>query len=181
MIYVLRHGETDWNLDGKLQGRIDIELNEKGKRQAKKVKEKLKGIKFDKVFSSPLKRAFETAKIITDEPIEIDDRIIERCKGQLEGKLKTEYENMLDFINENEQKLGIESLSDLRGRIKNFFDELEEKYAGKNILVVTHAEASIFIRCYFEGESKGGNYNNYKLQNCEILQYDNKKNLATNN
>ena len=78
MIYVVRHGQTDWNLEGRFQGRIDIPLNEKGKSQAKKTKEKLEGIKFDKVFSSPLKRALETAKIITDEPIDIDDRIIER-------------------------------------------------------------------------------------------------------
>ena len=76
MIYVVRHGQTDWNLEGRFQGRIDIPLNEKGKSQAKKTKEKLEGIKFDKVFSSPLKRALETAKNITDETIDIDDRII---------------------------------------------------------------------------------------------------------
>ena len=127
MIYVVRHGQTDWNLEGRFQGRIDIPLNEKGKSQAKKTKEKLEGIKFDKVFSSPLKRALETAKIITDEPIDIDDRIIERCNGQLEGKLKTECENMVDFTDENEVKLGIESLPDFRGRITSFFDELCEK------------------------------------------------------
>ena len=67
MIYVVRHGQTDWNLEGRFQGRIDIPLNEKGKSQAKKTKEKLEGIKFDKVFSSPLKRALETAKIITEK------------------------------------------------------------------------------------------------------------------
>ena len=128
MIYVVRHGQTDWNLEGRFQGRIDIPLNEKGKNQAKKTKEKLEGIEFDKVFSSPLKRALETAQIITNEPIEIDNRIIERCNGQLEGKLKTECENMVDFTDENEQKLGIESLPDFRGRITDFFDELEKSY-----------------------------------------------------
>ena len=46
MIYVVRHGQTDWNLEGRFQGRIDIPLNEKGKSQAKKTKEKLEGIKF---------------------------------------------------------------------------------------------------------------------------------------
>ena len=112
MIYVVRHGQTDWNLEGRFQGRIDIPLNEKGKSQAKKTKEKLEGIKFDKVFSSPLKRALETAKIITDEPIDIDDRIIERCNGQLEGKLKTECENMVDFTDENEVKIHYEGTCD---------------------------------------------------------------------
>lgn len=173
MIYVVRHGQTDWNLEGRFQGRIDIELNEKGREQAEKTKKKLDGIKFDKVFSSPLKRAYETAQIITDEPIEIDDRIIERGNGQLEGRLKKECVNMVDFTDENEQKLGIELLPDFRGRITDFFDELEKNYVGKNVLVVTHAGVSIYVRCYFEGEPKDGNYNNYKLKNCEVLEYDN--------
>ena len=56
-----------------------------------------------------------------------------------------------------------------------YFDELEEKYAGKNVLVVTHAGVSIYVRCYFEGEPKDGNYNNYKLKNCEVLEYDNSR------
>ncbi len=173
MIYIVRHGQTDWNIEGRFQGRTDIELNEKGKSQAENIKEKLEGIRFDKVFSSPLKRALETAQIITDEPIEIDDRIIERCNGQLEGKLKTECKNSIDFTDENEQRFGIESLYDFRNRITDFLNELEEKYVGKNVLVVTHAGVSIYVRCYFEGEPKDGNYNNYKLKNCEVLQYDN--------
>ena len=78
MIYLVRHGQTDWNLEGRYQGRIDIKLNSKGIEQAKEIKEKLKEIKFDKVFSSPLKRALETAQIITDNDIEIDERLIER-------------------------------------------------------------------------------------------------------
>ena len=176
MIYVVRHGQTDWNLEGRFQGRTDIPLNEKGKEQAKKTKEKLDGIKFDKVFSSSLRRAFETAQIITEEPIKIDDRIIERGKGQLEGKLEIECENIVDFTDENEQKVGIEPLPDFRKRITSFFDELGEKYVGKDVLVVTHGEVSIYVRCYFEGEPEDGNYNNYKLKNCEVLQYDNSKN-----
>lgn len=177
MIYVVRHGQTDWNFEGRFQGRIDIELNETGREQAERTGEKLNGIKFDKVFSSPLKRALETARIITDEPIEIDNRIIERCNGQLEGKLKTECENMVDFTDGDEQKLGIEPLSDFRGRITDFFSELEEKYEGKNVLVVTHAGVSIYVRCYFEGEPKNGNYNEYKLKNCEVFEYDNTKRM----
>ena len=82
MIYIVRHGQTDWNVEGIYQGRIDIPLNKTGIEQAKKTKEELKGIKFDKVFSSPLKRAIETAQIICNNPIIKDDRIIERCNGK---------------------------------------------------------------------------------------------------
>lgn len=173
MIYIVRHGQTNWNLEGRYQGRIDIELNEKGKEQAQEIREKLKEIKFDKVVSSPLKRALETAKIITNGPIEIDERIIERCNGELEGKLKNECQNMVDFCDENEQRLGIESLKHFRTRITSFLDEIKEKYTGKNILIVTHAGVSIYVKCYFDGEPIDGNYNNYKLKNCEVLEYEN--------
>ena len=172
MIYLVRHGQTDWNLEGRYQGRIDIELNSKGREQARKIKEKLKEIKFDKVFSSPLKRALETAKIITDDDIEIDERLIERCNGELEGKLKSECVNMVDFTDENDSKLGIEPLLKFRGRIENFLSEVEKNYSGKNILIVTHAGVSIYAKCYFEGEPKDGNYSRYKLKNCEVLTYN---------
>ena len=69
MIYFVRHGQTEWNKIGKMQGHKDIELNDEGREQAQVVKEKLQGIKFDKVFSSPLIRATETAKIISNQYI----------------------------------------------------------------------------------------------------------------
>ena len=172
MIYLVRHGQTDWNLEGRYQGRIDIKLNSKGREQAREIKEKLKGIKFDKVFSSPLKRALETAKIIIDNDIEIDERLIERCNGELEGKFTSECVNMVDFTDENDSKLGIEPLHKVRGRIENFLSEVEKKYNGKNILIVTHAGVSIYVKCYFEGEPKDGNYSRYKLKNCEVYTYN---------
>ena len=175
MIYIVRHGQTDWNLIGKYQGRIDVELNEKGITQAKEIKEQLKKVKFDKVFSSPLKRAYKTAQIITNNPIIIDERIIERCNGKLEGRLKSECFEMVDFTDQNENSLGIEPLPAFRKRIFNFLDEIIKRYQNQNILVVTHAGVSIYVRCYFEGEPKDNNYSNYKLKNCEVLKYSNNK------
>lgn len=173
MIYIVRHGQTDWNVEGRYQGRKDVELNSKGIEQAKKTAEKLSGIKFDKVFSSPLKRAFQTAEIITEEDIIPDERLFERCNGELEGKLKTEVTEDIDFNDPHNTKFGIESITDFRNRIKDFLDDITKNYKGQNILVVTHAGVSIYIRCYFEGEPKDGNYNNYKLKNCEYLEYEN--------
>ena len=80
-IYVTRHGQTEWNALGKLQGRKDIELNEVGREQAVKVRNKLKNEKIDIIISSTLKRAKETAKIINKEfnvDIIEDIRLIEK-------------------------------------------------------------------------------------------------------
>ncbi len=173
MIYFVRHGETDWNKIGRIQGHIDIGLNNEGKDQAQIVKEKLQGIQFDKVFSSPLKRTKETAKIISDQEIIIDNRLIERYNGELEGKLKTEIKVFPDFNNPNDTRFGIESLTNFKDRINSFLDEIVKKYKDKNILVVTHAGVCLYVRCYFEGEPNGNLYENYKLKNCEILTYKN--------
>ena len=166
MIYIVRHGQTNWNLEKRNQGRKDIELNEKGIQQAKETAEKLKDKKFDIVYSSPLKRAMQTAKIITNQEIIEDSRIIER-------KLKSEYQNLVDFTDPNETRYNIEPLNDFRKRIENFFKEIVNKYPKKDILVVTHGGVSIYAKCYFEGEPTDGNYIKYKLKNCEILKYEN--------
>lgn len=175
MIYIIRHGQTDWNLEGRYAGRIDIPLNDLGRKQAEDVKEKLKNIKFDKVFSSPLVRAFETAQIVCDNEIIIDNRLIERSNGDLEGVLKTEITDYIDFNDPNEASYNIESIVEFRKRINDFFDEITNLYKEENILVVTHAGVGIYARCYFEGEPKDNNYNNYKIRNCEAIIYNNLK------
>ena len=176
MIYVVRHGQTDWNTIKRIQGWKDIALNEKGIEQAKEIKEKLKGIKFDEVISSPLKRALRTAKVIsgrTYKDITQDDRLKERCNGEFEGKLKQDTDQSYDFNDPNENRYGIENITDFRKRISDFCKELEKKYKNKNVLVVTHAGVSIYIRCHFEGEPEDGDFNKYKLKNCEVLEYEN--------
>ena len=172
MIYIVRHGQTDYNLEGRYAGRIDVELNEKGIEQANIIKEELKNIHFDIVFSSPLKRALTTASIITDNEIIVDNRIIERSNGKLEGKLKTEINDDIDFNDPNLTKYNIENINDFRNRIYNFFDEIT-KYKDKNILVVTHAGVGIYARCYFEGEPDNNDYSKYKIKNCEVIKYNN--------
>ena len=152
---------------------MDIELNDEGKAQAKVVKEKLQGVTFDKVFSSPLKRAIETAQIISDQDITIDQRLIERFNGELEGKLKNEIAVYPNFNDPNDTRFGIESLDSFRGRINSFLDDLTKNYKGQNILVVTHAGVCLYVRCFFEGEPSGNHYESYKLNNCEFLSYKN--------
>lgn len=172
MIYIVRHGQTDYNLEGRYAGRIDVSLNNKGILQANIIKEELKDIKFDMVFSSTLKRAYETAKIITNNEIITDNRIIERSNGLLEGKLKLDIKENIDFNDPNENRYNIENITLFRKRIYDFFNEIT-KYKDKNILVVTHAGVGIYARCYFEGEPINNDYSKYKIKNCEVIKYDN--------
>jgi len=172
MIYIVRHGQTDWNLEGRYAGRKDVELNAKGIEQAQSIHEELKDIKFDKVISSPLKRAYKTATIITNDEITTDERIIERCNGELEGKLKEECPTNIDF-NDPNTGFGIESIIDFRKRIADFFDDISKNYKGKNVLVVTHAGVGIYARCYFEGDPEDGDYSAYKIKNCQVVKYEN--------
>lgn len=171
MIYIVRHGQTDYNAEGRYAGKLDVPLNDKGREQANIIKEKLKNIKFDKVFSSPLIRAYETAKIISDNEIVIDYRIAERDNGDLEGKLKKDITENIDFNDPRENRYNIESIIAFRKRINNFFDEITNLYKDKNVLVVTHAGIGIYARCYFEGEPINQEYSKYKMKNCEIMKY----------
>ena len=89
-LYIVRHGETLWNREKRLQGREDIELSEKGREVARLTGEALMNTRIDKIFSSPLKRAYKTAQIVRmDRPIEIvrDDRLKEMSFGTSEGKI----------------------------------------------------------------------------------------------
>jgi len=115
MIYIVRHGQTDYNVEKRITGQLDIPLNEKGRDDALMLREKIKDISFDYVFSSPLKRTIETAKIATNnQDIILDRRIIERYNGSLEGMVKDEIEKGFDFNDINSKKYGIESVRELK-------------------------------------------------------------------
>ena len=92
-IYIVRHGETVWNKKKLLQGRTDIELSDKGRELARITGENLRDTHFDMVFSSLLKRAYETASLIVggrDIPIVKNDLIKEMCFGDWEGQNMSE-------------------------------------------------------------------------------------------
>ena len=174
MIYIVRHGQTDWNIKELYQGASNIELNEFGRSQALELKKLLSGIKFDEVISSPLIRAYETATIITgNKNIKIDSRLIERIGGNLEGKPLKEAFDMVDFNDPDEHRYNVENVVDFKKRIASFVDEIKKNNQGKNLLIVTHAGVCVYIRCCFEGEPEDKDYLKYKIGNCEIIKYEN--------
>jgi broad specificity phosphatase PhoE len=149
-IYLVRHGETDWNEKGLLQGQSDIPLNKEGEKQAIEVAKKhFKKIEFAAIFSSDLVRAKKTAELIALEKkmaVETSVLLRERDFGPFEGKHWQEVEKKLRMSikefrilsDEVAKKLGIESDEKMMERFLRFLREVAVAYRGKNVLIVTH-------------------------------------------
>ncbi|OGK48771.1 hypothetical protein A3A93_03025 [Candidatus Roizmanbacteria bacterium RIFCSPLOWO2_01_FULL_38_12] len=148
-IYLVRHGETDWNVQNLLQGQTDIHLNKKGIKQSQEFAKKVKKVKFDAVFSSDLVRARRTAEIITlDRKLAIETRKVlrERFFGKYEGMPRREFYKLFtnwEKLSEKEKfrfKLSedIESEEEAAIRLITFLREVAVGYAGMTILIVAH-------------------------------------------
>lgn len=143
LIGLIRHGLTDWNAAGRIQGRSDIPLNDEGRRQAAKLAERLAedAYHWDFVISSGLLRAQETAEIIANKLklplLEADVRLAERGFGQVEGMTQAEREERFG-ADWNTQDVGQEKLEALEERALAFIADLDVKYPSSNVLVVTH-------------------------------------------
>ena len=180
-IYVVRHGQTKWNLEGRIQGKTDIELNEKGREQAKTIRDLIAKYDIDLIISSPLKRAKETAEIINSKlkcPIIFDKALEERGYGEFEGEVRKLIEDeivnsqMLHNYNLNLDYKGIEPIKDLCNRVWGLLDSIKEKYKNKNILLISHGGVIRAINGYFEGVDEDGVIENPQLSNCEIKIYE---------
>ena len=176
MIYIIRHGKTDLNQANVLQGRSDHPLNEEGIIETRQAAEKLKDISFSYVFSSPLQRALQTAKIIVPdlEPIK-DDRLIEMDYGPYEGsdlnKLDPELLRFFsDFVNEKAPE-GMEELSHIVERTGDFLKEIQN--LNGNILVSTHAIAMKGLLENLTPDSKGSYWAKH-IGNCAVYVTENK-------
>lgn len=175
-IIIVRHGQTDFNLERKLQGITDNKLNETGKEQALITKEKLKNEEIDLIICSPLIRAKETANIINEGrnlKIIYDDRLIERDFGEFEGEYIKNY-NVDEFwsYNTNKEYKKAENIRVFLKRIYNFLEDIKEKYKEKNILLVAHAGVSVAVKCYFDGIPKDDKLVEIRLKNCEFAKYE---------
>ncbi len=136
-ICMVRHGQTDWNLFGKLQGQTDIPLNETGKRQAQECREYLKDHEWDVLVTTSLIRARKTAEII-NEALDLNivemDHFKERCFGEGEGMLREDRDRQFpDFIFPE-----MESYEDLVARVQNGLNEINKQFRDQRVLVVAH-------------------------------------------
>lgn len=176
----VRHGQTDWNVKKLAQGQKDIMLNDTGIEQAKTVREKLKFENIDAIFSSPLKRAAITARIINEyHNLQIDytDFLKERNFGPLEGNSfnDDEWYKCWNYDMNTEYENG-ECVQDFFKRIHIFLDEIAEKYAGKTVLLVSHGGVSMAVDAYFNGTVHGNEVPNLFIKNCDVVEYSTKNN-----
>ena len=136
---LVRHGQTDWNLEGRIQGSSDIPLNDVGRAQAREAGERLSAEKWDAIVTSPLSRAAETARLIADvlgiADVEVIDDLRERAYGDAEGLTGAE----LDARSASgEQIRGREKRSQVVARVRPALVDLARRRPDQAILVVTH-------------------------------------------
>ncbi|MGN1399026.1 MAG: histidine phosphatase family protein [Erysipelotrichaceae bacterium] len=174
-LYVMRHGQTDWNIDKRTQGLVDIPLNQTGIQQAKAAIKQIKDICFDLVYSSPLQRAVKTAEIVTEGKylIIIDDLLIERSFGDMEGLSASQFDvnaflsRPLDKSYNNE-----ETHQHMIERAKKFIDKLPDV---DNVLIVTHGAYYRALMMALDESLKNGDYISLFLKNCEIQKIEMEK------
>jgi broad specificity phosphatase PhoE len=131
-LLLVRHGETDWNADGRLQGQTDRPLNDFGRRQAQQLAADLEGEKLEAIYSSDLARARETAEIVGERlalTVVLDPDLREKDWGTWEGLTAAERDRV-EFVGESTRAHQERTLRALR--------RIAERHPGHDVLVVTH-------------------------------------------
>lgn len=183
--YIVRHGETEWNLKQLLQGQEDSPLTQKGIQQAEELRKELSSINFDYVFSSDLLRAKRTAQIITLEKklaIKTSQLLRERSFGKYEGKAwgsyKTELGNLFNDYNKlsDKEKMNfknpeIENDNQLISRFVTFLREIALSYPNKTILVVSHGGMMRALLIHL-GFATYSNLPPGAIENCSYIKLD---------
>lgn len=200
-LYLVRHGQTDWNIKKQAQGVADIELNATGLKQAEALKAQItaEGLHFDYAYASPLRRAKKTAEIILGPPDEAaqpsasarpniiyDDRLVERSYGDLEGKIVDWDKLGIDSLDlrQNSSLYRLEPIRAVFARSKSFLDDLIARHASPipgnassaepdaRILVVAHGTLLKTLHYNIVGYDLSTDLHGFRLDNCEMVEYD---------
>lgn len=150
-LYIVRHGTTKWNLDGRIQGCTDTELTDAGIKEARLLEPKISRLPVKKIYTSPLKRAFDTASILNTNlnlPLIVKNDLREIEFGEWEGLTWNQVLEKYDYLIK-ENKTGYvdppngESFYQALDRVKNVVDEIISQ--GENCLIVSHKATIRFI------------------------------------
>lgn len=163
IIYLTRHGQTQWNLEKRLQGRGNSPLTKKGIQKAKELRDRLKDIHMDVIYTSPIERALHTAEILKgDKEIEVIpcDGLMEMSFGKYEGRITDEItkENPnwnIELIMKGNTTIAApegENLEEVRKRVGEAMDCILEENIGKTLLIVAHGITLKALMYYFKDE-----------------------------
>ncbi|MDD4075638.1 MAG: histidine phosphatase family protein [Eubacteriales bacterium] len=158
-LILARHGQTEWNTRFRVQGRTDIPLNDMGRAQARALAERLDCMKIDAVYASPLERACESARCITERqkcPLIVDERLIERDFGAWEGAIMPELSKtqpaLWDIWVKTPESCpipGAETVQEVYARSMDFAAEALARHPDGNIVMISHANPVKLILCHY--------------------------------
>jgi len=172
-IFLCRHGQTEHNSNGIVQGQMESRINGKGKEQARKLRDRLAGSDISKVYSSSMTRALETAEIVAephDVEIEEVDELKEVARAEFEGE---RFEDLIEEITnaETEDYLwkpeGGESLEELKDRSVKFLNGIKEQHREERIIVISHGGTISSTLMGLLGHSARNSYR-IKQGNCSV-------------
>ena len=176
-ITLVRHGETDFNKEGKIQGLSNNLLNDTGRRQCRDLRMRLSDQHFDFCYMSPLARTVETAMILIGDRVEMipDKRLIERDMGDIEGNSRELYavDKFWDY-NLNSGDQNIEKIQDIFERCRDFLDYVIKKHPGKDILIISHGAPVRAMHHILRKSNLTGNLRDINIKNCycETIEFD---------
>lgn len=173
-LYVARHGQTVWNAQNKVCGITDVDLTEKGIVEAKALGQVVKNKNISVIISSPLKRAVETSKIVSDIcniPLEIDVRLIEQNYGVYEGVDRKNEDFLKNKRNFAYKYPAGESMMQVACRIYGLVEELKTKYKDNNVLIISHGGVCRIINTYFR-DMTNDEFFSYTLKNGALEEYE---------
>ena len=176
-ITLVRHGETDFNKEGKIQGLSNNLLNDTGRRQCRDLRMRLSDQHFDFCYMSPLARTVETAMILIGDRVEMipDKRLIERDMGDIEGNSRELYavDKFWDY-NLNSGDQNIEKIQDIFERCRDFLDYVIKKHPGKDILIASHGAPVRAMHHILRKSNLTGNLRDINIKNCycETIEFD---------
>lgn len=159
MIYLIRHGECKGNIENRLSGITDFEITQRGKEQTYLLASKMKEFKISKIYSSPLSRAVDTARIIMKEnqinKLNIDNELQEINYEVCDGMSWDDIDNEYPMVRKEWKKIyhypvnipGQESFNELQKRIKNAIIKITNDNLGENIAIISHGIAISSFLC----------------------------------
>ncbi len=160
-VYLIRHGETPWNVVGRYQGQLDPPLTEKGRRQAQDTAAQLAPVGFEAIYSSDLARARQTAQALAEAvnlPVQLESRFREIQQGEWEGVLigdirKRWPEEIAGWEKDpwHHSPPGGERLPDVQARVFAAFDEISARHPGQTVAIFAHQLPIALLKIRFQG------------------------------